>query len=189
MYSIIPATMEHFDGILSVCSENFVLNQSPESAKKNGATYAIYPAPLLAALLRDNRSLVVVDNEKQVHGYLLLCSKEGYEPAFEKNLEDFLRAYDVDVPAKKLAYLSQVCVGEKAKGRGFYRQMTEIGMSRFKSEGVGFVFTKIYEQNIHSRKVHSALGWEETNGTSVQEFKKENEPPLSLMWRIYKKEL
>lgn len=189
MYSIIPATMDHFNGILRVCSENFVLNQSLESAKKNGATYAIYSAPLLTALLKDNRSLVVVDNEKNVHGYLLLCSKEGYEPAFGKSLEDFLRAYNVEVPAKKLAYLSQVCVGEKAKGRGFYRQMTEIGMSRFKSEGVSFVFTKIYEQNVHSRKVHSALGWEETNGTGVQEFKKDNESPLSLMWRIYRKEL
>lgn len=181
--------MEHFDGIIKVCSGNFVLNQSPESAKKNGATYAIYSAPLLTALLKDNRSLVVVDNEKQIHGYLLLCSREGYEPAFGKGLETFLESYDVNVPQKKLAYLSQVCVGENARGRGFYRQMTEIGMSKFKSEGVGFVFTKIYEQNVHSRKVHSALGWEETNGTGVQEFKKENESPLSLVWRIYRKEL
>jgi ribosomal protein S18 acetylase RimI-like enzyme len=189
MYSIIPATMNHFDGILRVCSENFVLNQTVESAKKNGATYAIYSAPLLTALLKDNRSLVVVDNEKNVHGYLLLCSKEGYEPAFGKNLDDFLKAYDVPVPEKKLAYLSQVCVGEKARGRGFYRQMTEMGMARFKSENVGSVFTKIYEQNVHSRKVHAALGWEETNGTGIQEFKKDDGSSLSLMWRIYRKEL
>lgn len=189
MYSIIPATFEHLQGILAVCSASFVMNLPLGSAKHNGATFAIYSAETLAALLEDRRSLVAINERDEVKGYALFCSRSGYERAFGRPLERFLLSANLAVPSCDVGYLSQVCINVEARRMGLYRTMTETSIQKFRSEGVAMLFTKIYEQNEHSINVHRALGWEKTTGTGTQLVVGDNRKSETMRWWVFRRTL
>ncbi|CAG0961929.1 hypothetical protein ANRL2_00960 [Anaerolineae bacterium] len=189
MYSIVPATLEHLQGILTVCSASFVMNLPPDSARRSGATFAVYSTETLAALLSDRHSLVAVNERAEVKGYALYCSNVGYERAFGRPLGSFLLSAKLDVPSFSVGYLSQVCIDVEARRMGLYRTMTESSIQNFVAEGVGMLFTKIYEQNEHSINVHRALGWEMTTGTGTQLVVGDNRKSEKMRWWIFRRTL